>query len=494
MKILGDLKKIGAFMGGQLKSTIQMLAYLKKMKTQEVPEKTPPEENSDQNKIPEKKKTSRSKKEKATPPNLKTDSEEKEEKSPSSPKKKARKELPPLNILTDEKEAEKKTSWFAWVIRVDFSNPYIAVPAIAFLLVVAILIFWIALDRLFPTPTSHPQIESESEQISVSKDIEEEQDGKKDQSQQEQNQQVETQEDSPIEETKQESQSQEAPETTIKESPSHPVEASHEEASTEIILSEPNAYQPILDLETTKGVLRTINPHFFMQTPPLNSKGTPTNLLPRVAIIVYNVGMNDLETDLLLSELSEDVTLSLSPYASNIDNLIEDSKSHGYCVLVQMPWEDDSLYTDQGNLTILTGLSQEKMMEALNKYKIFLGKADGFFAEGGSKLLRHPEDLSLTLKFITVTKNCLVAPPDVLMTSLHEKAAETKVNYASTTLVDPDFKDITAIESLAKRTGFAILAFPTGPKIIPQINEWIDRLEKLGIDVVPVSMIVKNRG
>lgn len=498
MKVLDDLKKIISFTGTRLKSTFQMLSYLKKMKTSYSPKIPQPEENVDQGDTPSKEKKTKSKKEKVTPPALETSSSSIEQ-ATTTPKKKGKKEsLPPLNILTDEEPPKKKSSWLAWIGRINLSNPYIATLGIIILLGIAIFAFWIALERLFPTPSSQPHLNSEPKTDSNSPS----ENKKNDQtSLQQQNLSV-TPEilHSDEKEKRQKPTQQENSETPIQATPpsppqevvsttetTPPLSGNHKEQSHEEVSV---VYQPLLDLEKTKGLFRTINPHFFMETPPLDAQGNPTNLPPRIAIIVYNVGINDLDTDSLLSELPEEVTLSMSPYGSEGSALIEEAKSLGYSVLVQMPWDDGDPYTDQGYLTVITDSSQEKTMEVLNKYKPLVNTADGFFAEGGGKLVRHPEKLTLVLKFIAATKNCLVAPKDVLMTSLHEKAAETKVNYVSTTIINPDFDTTAALEKLTKRTGFAILAFPTGPKIIPRINDWINRLEKLGIDIVPITKII----
>ena len=478
MKVFNDIKKIMSFAGEQLKSTFQMLSYLRKIKINKSPETPLTKVETDQNDATKGKKNTKTKKEKLSPPILKIPATITQQ-GTHTPKKKET--TPSLNILTDEEPKKNKFPSLSWIKGINWSNPYIVTPAIILLLFVAILAFWIALEHLFPTPSSNPQIDPEPK-VNSDPSIQKEEDS---QPPQQEDSVPEPSEKHDYQEEPQQ-ENAETPPSSQEEISSVEVESAPTDSSKEVTV----VYQPMLDLEKTKGVIRTINPHFFMETPPLDSKGNPTNLPPRVIIILYNMGLNELETDLQLSELPEEITLSLSPYGNETASLIQDAKSQGYSVLMQMPWEDGNTYTDQGNLSIITGLSQEKTMELLNKYKLLLNTADGFFAEGGGKLMRHPDELTLTLKFIAATKNCLVAPMDVLMTSLHEKAAETKVNYTSTTIVNPDFKDIPAIENLAKRTGFAILAFPTGPKIIPQINEWVDKLEKLGIEIVPITKIM----
>lgn len=448
MQLLSDFKKIIIFLGGQLKSTLQMLTYLNKNKPSE-------EQKKDADSPPEK-----------------------------TPSKRKKKPLPPIDILKDAPSSPQNNLLLRLKERINLSNYRILIPMLMILIILIIGLFWMFLDKILPAPTSQATatISSTEDQVAEKND----------------SQSNSTLETPPVEEPSSEQpkiESQVSAEETPKissesstqnDSPP-PIESTTTEESTESPI-----YQPYLNLEETKGLARKINPHFFMETPPIDSKGNPINLPPRVAIIVYNVGINDLETDILLSELPDEVGISLSPYTENIESLINDIKNLGSDVFIQMPWENDSLYTDQGNLTVLTGLNQEKLTEILNKYKPLVKKADGFFAEGGSKLMKTTEELSTTLKFITATKNKLITPPDILMTTLHEQTAEIKVNYIGTTLVNPGMNNLEIIESLSRRTGFAVIAFSTKPTVLREINNWIHKLEEAGIEIVPPTKLLKD--
>ena len=155
--------------------------------------------------------------------------------------------------------------------------------------------------------------------------------------------------------------------------------------------------------------------------------------------------------------------------------------------------EDDNLKTDQGFLTLRTKKSVEANLQNLTVLFNLARECEGFYGEGGNRLLRSPTDLEPFVEWVAKNKNFFLAPPDVLMNRLHEIGSKIKLNYACTTLVDPDLSKSPLVSSLAKRTGFAVLAFKIKPNIVEEINEWIINLEKDNISIVPITEIIPIR-
>lgn len=466
MNILSDFKKIGIFLGKQVKSTLHMVLYLHKTEKKVL--------ESNQETKPKKALKTKAK-------------QKKDEPTLSSKKDKVKTDVPPLDILQD---VPKTPASFVEKIRNLRHSRIIMGCIIFFLSILIILMFWLILDRLLPAPISE---ETQSEPILSSSEE------KNDDKPLSQSNSKESSSNTHISEVIKEKEAEKEETTDRNVTPEEGVVSSgaeNQEKPEENIPVEiaPVTYQPYVDLEKDQGIIRTINPQFFMQTPPLNADGKPTNLSPKVSIILYNVGMSFFEMDTLLAELPDEMSIAITPYVDDYDYILRDMKELGYDVLIQMPWEDEKVSTDQGYLTILTGLGQEEMSERLMKYKHLISRSDGVFAEGGGNFVRSPNDLETVLKYILSVKNALVAPPDVLMSRLHEKASETKINYVSTTLVDPDIKNLKAIASLSQRTGYAVLAFESNLNVVPVINEWIDKLEELGIDIVPITKILNPSG
>lgn len=244
----------------------------------------------------------------------------------------------------------------------------------------------------------------------------------------------------------------------------------------------PLSLQPPLDLNRVKGLMRTVNPQFLVEIPPY-----PVH---RVAIILYNVGINQHDLVHVFGDFPEEVALSISPYADGLRELIDDLSALGHKIMLQMPWEDEDPFTDQGSLTIRTRFPQETLLSSLKALNKLADGTHGFYAEGGSRLLRRSEELSTTLKFIKQHRNCLIAPPDVLLSQLHELSAQIGLNYVSTTLVNPTLDRFSQVVSLANRSGFAILAFSMCEESITEILKWIKRLKEAKIEVVPITEII----
>lgn len=248
--------------------------------------------------------------------------------------------------------------------------------------------------------------------------------------------------------------------------------------------------QPQLNLQTTKGIIRTINPHFLRERTNSTSKQESQNI---ISIVLYDVGVKEDETDKILQEIPEEVTIAVSPYAKDIDSLTQDLNTLGYTVLLQMPWERDDPYVDTGNLTLSAKQNYSSLLQNLTILQERSKNTSGFFVARGETLMRHPPNLSAILQFIARNQKTLIAPPDVLLSQLHVIAAQSHLDYACITLVDPKDEDFQAIDRLAKRSGFAILAFPLKKNSGNLINSWIKKIERAKLTLVPTSKIFDSR-
>lgn len=258
------------------------------------------------------------------------------------------------------------------------------------------------------------------------------------------------------------------------------------EVAPSIVIKAPQRMQPYVAQDDQPPLIHTINPQFLLEAPLTSDQ--------KVSIIISGLGINRQLTQEILEDLHcpEEVTLAFSPYTDNIGEQIAKAQAEGYKILLTMPMEEDNKRIDLGFLTLKVKAPGDRNLSNLTILYNLARLCDGFLGEGGGRLLRAEEDLTPAIQWIVNNKNYFIAPPDVLMSALHDTAARLKLNYACTTVANPQQQMIAAIVSLAKRTGFAILSFTASQNVVQEINEWINMLEDANLNVVPITEIVTS--
>lgn len=249
---------------------------------------------------------------------------------------------------------------------------------------------------------------------------------------------------------------------------------------------EANAFtlQPFIDLSAPLSLIRTINPHFFIQA--------AENQQIKVSILIVGLGINQTLSDEIIEQAPKNISLVFSPYTPLLENEIEAAQIEGFSVLVSVPLEDEDAVTDQGYLTVKSKATELENEESLKKIAISSLGANCFYGQGGARLLRSQDVLYTTFSYIKQVNNCLVAPPDILVNRLHEVAAKISLNYVCTTIENPTEDLIAPVEALAKRTGYAIVAFDAKPGVLDEIKKWIKKLEQAKLSIVPITEIIHN--
>ena len=85
-----------------------------------------------------------------------------------------------------------------------------------------------------------------------------------------------------------------------------------------------------------------------------------------ISIIIRGLGLSSTNTDIALS-LSNRLTLSLSPYTVDIQDIAQEARGKGYDLLLQVPMEtSDSLVHDPGPYALLTTFSTDDNLARLS--------------------------------------------------------------------------------------------------------------------------------
>lgn len=222
---------------------------------------------------------------------------------------------------------------------------------------------------------------------------------------------------------------------------------------------------------------------------------------PRLAIVIMNLGLDDSVTDMVLEMLPGQVTLSYSPYASDLAEKLERARADGHEVMIDLPMEPLAFPRDDpGPHTLLTSLST---VENLNRLEWVLGQAPGYVGVTtwmGSQFTTVEDAMMPVLESLKERGVLFLDSRDSSRSLASELASSIQVprafnnrfidNPPSRGAIDRSMQDL---ELSAKQNDFAIgLARPL-PITINRLAAWVPALEARGIAVAPVSAIADRQ-
>ncbi len=237
-------------------------------------------------------------------------------------------------------------------------------------------------------------------------------------------------------------------------------------------------------------VLKTALPSKYYK--PMAQTETPT-----VAVILTGLGLNKNWTAHVLTTFKDKATFAFSPYSSNIEDQLQEATNLGHQALIALPLEPYNYPNpDPGPHTLLTGVKAEENIAKTKAILKKIPKGIGIIGEYGSRFTLSQPDLEPVLKEIKKHGSIFIDP----YTTLHSQVQQTcklldmgchQVDLKLTaseavTQSDEFFKKV--IQS-AKENGIIIVTVPAIPAFTDRLLEWIDTLEKKGINFVTIARL-----
>ncbi|NKD86003.1 hypothetical protein HEQ63_07390 [Haematospirillum jordaniae] len=97
---------------------------------------------------------------------------------------------------------------------------------------------------------------------------------------------------------------------------------------------------------------------------------------PKIGVVIGGLGLHPEATETAITKLPPDITLSFSPYAPQLENLVQRARSYGHEVMLDLPMEEQTFPSaDPGPLGLLTALPPS---ENLTRLEMVMGKAGGY--------------------------------------------------------------------------------------------------------------------
>ena len=220
----------------------------------------------------------------------------------------------------------------------------------------------------------------------------------------------------------------------------------------------------------------------------------------RLAIVVAELGFSR-ETTEAAMKLPAAVTLSFSPYAPNLADLVAAARQAGHEVMLDVPMEPISYPADDpGPETLLVASSAA---DNVGRLETVLGRAQGYvgvISHMGSKFTTAPEALRPVLG-VLAERGLLFVDGKTNATSVAVTLAEQLRlpralnnhfidNEATRLAID---EGLTAVEGDARRDGVALGVGRPFPVTLQRLAAWLPTLQSRGITLAPVSAVVDRQ-
>ena len=220
----------------------------------------------------------------------------------------------------------------------------------------------------------------------------------------------------------------------------------------------------------------------------------------RIAILITNLGLSEVETTQAIDSLPGEVTLAFGPYGRNLEGWVRQARGAGHEIMLQVPLEPfDYPHNDPAPHTLLTSLSPEENMKRLHWIMSRFTGYTGITNYMGAKFTATQQAFLPVLEEIKSRGLLYLDDGTAARSTASQIARDLGMDYSSSQLVIDEGRNATEIdlawkklESIAQQNGFAIGIGSSLPVTIGRVAEWSKSLKSKGIELIPVSAAVRS--
>ena len=226
------------------------------------------------------------------------------------------------------------------------------------------------------------------------------------------------------------------------------------------------------------------------------------NTLPRVSIIIKDLGLSRAATTAAINNTPSEITLAFNPYAKGVGNWVGLARAVGHETLITLPMEPiDFPVSDPGPFALQVDLQQTENIDRL-RYILSVSMGNvGLLQMMGTRFVRSQKALEPILKEIH-SRGLLMIDDGLTKESRIVKIASSigLPIVRSDLLLDLDasrsgiINKLSELVAIAKKNKSAVGIAQPLPNSISLIMNWVGTLEKKGIDLAPITAVVKIPG
>lgn len=221
---------------------------------------------------------------------------------------------------------------------------------------------------------------------------------------------------------------------------------------------------------------------------------------PMIAVAVTGLGQNR-KVAAGAIHLPENISLSFSPYAKDVETWSNSARATGHEVLLDLPLEPTNYpASDPGPYSLMTDKSAE---ENTARLQWLLGRAQGYigFATPHNEAYSLSDaHFKLTLELLNARGLMLFMPHEPVRKETKQVLDNSKTAYTLADMVlDEELSSeaiqarLTALEKTATRRGYAIGYARGIPLTLRELAAWSAKLEERGFTLVPLTYITSRK-
>lgn len=220
----------------------------------------------------------------------------------------------------------------------------------------------------------------------------------------------------------------------------------------------------------------------------------------RIALLISNLGLSEVETTQAINSLPGPVTLAFGPYGRNLEGWVRQARDRGHEVMLQVPLEPyDYPDNDPGPHTLLTSLSPEENLKRLHWIMSRFTGYTGITNHMGAKFSAAQESFLPVLEEIKSRGLMYLDDGTAARSTAGQIARDLGVDYSVSQVVVDEGRSakeidlaLKKLENFAQQNGFAIGIGSSLPITIGRVAAWAKTLKSKGIELIPVSAAVRS--
>ncbi|MEM8704303.1 MAG: divergent polysaccharide deacetylase family protein [Pseudomonadota bacterium] len=222
--------------------------------------------------------------------------------------------------------------------------------------------------------------------------------------------------------------------------------------------------------------------------------------IPKIAVILGGMGLSETGTQNAIDRLPADVTLALAPYGDDLDQWMQQARTKGHELLLQLPLEPfDFPDNDPGPHTLLVSLQPAEMLDRLAFLLTRATNYVGTIPDMGARFTSTKPSIQYLLEKLK-SRGLMFVDNGTSSRSLSaETAGELRVPFSGVDVVldevpreDNIDAKLLQLESIARSRGVAVAAGSALPVTVRQLERWVRDLEQRGLQLVPVSATIDD--
>ncbi|MCK7613688.1 divergent polysaccharide deacetylase family protein [Roseibium sediminicola] len=220
--------------------------------------------------------------------------------------------------------------------------------------------------------------------------------------------------------------------------------------------------------------------------------------IPKIAVIVTGLGLSEAGTQNAISSLPPDVTFALAPYGEDLDLWMQQARTKGHELLLQVPLEPfDFPDNDPGPHTLLVSLRPTEMLDRLAFLLTRATNYVGTIPEMGARFTSTKPSMEYLVEKLKERGLMLVDNGTSSRSIAAEIAADKRIPFSGVDVVldevpraDSIDAKLLQLEGVARSRGVAVAAGSALPVTVRQLEKWVQDLEDRGLQLVPVSATI----